>query len=217
MKKEELDRLVALGENAFVEFKQRVPEPKRIAKEIVAFANSRGGSVLIGVEDDGGVCGVKDSAEEEFALFSSIEMHCTPVIEVESVRVPISRKREVIVVRVLPSNEKPHFVADGDQRTAYVRIADQSVEASKEAVRIMRSRPGDEVRFEFGDKELLLMRYLDQYGRITVSQFARLAGVKRKQASHTIVLMTRAGVLMLHYDEKEDFFTVVPKIDRGAA
>ena len=211
MSREELDRLVAMGENAFVEFKHRVPEPKRIAKEVVAFANSQGGSVLIGVDDSGGVLGVKDSAEEEYALFSSIDRHCFPVIELETFRVPVTRKREVIVARVLPSTQKPHFVTDGDQRTAYVRLADQSMEASKEAVRIMRARPGDEVRFEFGSKELLLMRYIDQYGRITVSQFAQLSGVKRKQASHTIVLMTRAGVLSHHIDEREDFFTAAPK------
>lgn len=215
MSREELDRLVALGENAFVEFKQRVPEAMRFAKEIVAFANSRGGTVLIGVDDSGEIRGVKDSAEEEYSLVNAIENHCEPPIGFTMSRVPVSRKREVIVVRVLPSPEKPHFVRNGDSMTAYVRVADQSIEASREALRVLRANPDEEVRFEFGEKELLLMRYLDRYGRVTVKQFAQMAGLKRKQASHTLVLLTRAGILELHHDEKEDFFTSAAKA--GAA
>lgn len=217
MTREELDRLVAIGENAFIEFKHRVPEPKRIAKEIVAFANGRGGTVLIGIADDGVVRGVKDSAEEEFVLHEAIAAHCDPAIPVTVSRVPVSRKREAIVVRVEPSKDRPHYVTDGDERTAYVRVGDQSVEASREAVRLMRTSDDAQVQFEFGEKELLLMRYLDKYGQITVNQFATLAGIKRKQASQTIVLMTRAGILALHHHDKEDYFTVGTKIERGAA
>lgn len=217
MTREELDRLVAMGENAFIEFKHRVPEPTRIAKEIVAFANSRGGTILIGIDDDGLVRGVKDSAEEEFVLLSAIKAHCEPPLQLSVLRVPVSRKREVIAVRVEPSNDRPHFVADGENKTAYVRLNDQSIEASKEAIRIMRTSPAQTAKFEFGEKELLLMRYLDKYGKITVRQFANLAGIKRKQASQTIVLMTRAGVLALQHAEKEDYFTVGSKLERGAA
>jgi DNA-binding IclR family transcriptional regulator len=64
------------------------------------------------------------------------------------------------------------------------------------------------VRFEFGEKELLLMRYLDEYGRISVEQFARIAGVPRRSASHTLVLLTRAGLLVHHMDPGGDYFSV---------
>ena len=60
---EEVRRYVANGEGQYVEFKLRVPEPSRFAKEVVAFANSNGGRVFIGVDDDGTIVGVKDSAE----------------------------------------------------------------------------------------------------------------------------------------------------------
>ena len=66
---EEIKRLVARGEGRHLEFKRRVPEPERVAKEVVAFANSGGGRLLLGVDDDGTIVGVRDSEEEEFSPY----------------------------------------------------------------------------------------------------------------------------------------------------
>ena len=68
MNLEELNRVVQLGEGLTLEFKTRVPKPERIAKEVIAFANTIGGRLLLGVDDDGTVKGVRDSDEEEYAL-----------------------------------------------------------------------------------------------------------------------------------------------------
>ncbi len=211
---EELTRIVNMGEGDFVEFKRRVPEPQRIAKEIVAFANTSGGRLLLGVDDAGVIAGLKDPEEQIFLLNSALEEATDPTVKVALRRVRVSRKREVVVATVSRSPERPHFVVGAHQRTAYVRIGEKSLEASREAVRLMRAsaRP-EEVSFEFGDKELLLMRYLDQYGRITVDQFARLADIRRKQASHTLVLLTRGNVLAFHSAEGGDFFTAAPRRD----
>jgi len=87
-------------------------------------------------------------------------------------------------------------------------VEDKSVEASREVVALMRGEEADSVRFEFGDKELMLMRYLDAYGQITVRQFATLADIPRRRASATLVLLTRANVLRLHPDDRQDYFTL---------
>ena len=195
-----------------LEFKFRVPRPARLAKEVIAFANTQGGRVLIGVGDDGHLAGLRDAYEEEYALREALATHCDPAVAFATERVEISRTREVLVVSVPPSKHRPHFLVNGDDEdvaAAYVRVGASSVVASKEAVRLMRQRPEDAtgVRFEFGEKEGLLMRYLDAYGRITVAGFAALAGIPPRQASHTLVLLARAGVVALHHDEREDFFT----------
>jgi predicted HTH transcriptional regulator len=208
---QDLTRLVSLGEGPFLEFKRKVPQPERIAKEIIAFANTRGGRLLLGVDDDGSVLGVKDAEEEEFALRHSLERFCRPLVAFEIERVAISRKRDVIVVKVRESDEKPHYVVnEGDgSKTAYVRVEDMSVEASREKVRLMKAeRNPRDARFTFGEKELLLMRYLESYGRITVDQFAILAHISRRRASQTLVLMTRARVLTLHARPGQDYFTL---------
>jgi hypothetical protein len=204
-------RLAAIGEGQFLEFKRRVPEGRRLAKEIVAFANSGGGNLLVGVSDAGEVVGLRDAHEELFALSGALETHCYPAVSYALERVEVTSKREVIVIKVRESDGKPHFVIEPDDplhRTAYVRVRDMSIEASREARRLMRTGTDSNVKFEFGDKELLLMRYLEEYQRITVEQFAQLASIPSKRASHTLVLLTRAELLEIHPDLGGDYFTL---------
>lgn len=216
----DLKRYVSLGEGPHVEFKRRFPQPARIAKEAVAFANAAGGHLFLGIGDDGTIVGLRDVVEEEFALLEALARHVSPPIEATLVRVPIDGRREVLVLDVPESLAKPHFLVeeaaatngvagDGARRVAYVRVGASSVEASREAVRLMRHamapRP---VRFAFGEKERVLMRYLDRHERITVEGFARLVHIPRRQASQTLVLLAKANVLRLHPDEAEDYFTL---------
>ena len=210
MKTDELERLVLMGEGLTLEFKTKVPRAERIAKEVLAFANTNGGRLLLGVDDDGTIKGVRDAEEEEFALTEALKSHCDPPVEFVTERIPISSKRNVILVRVPASLRKPHrLVHEDGESTVYIRVEDMSVEASREHIRLMKSRgKEDNVVFEFGEKEQVLMRYLENYGRITVAQFARLADIPKRRASHTLVLLAKANVLQLHPDSKTDYFTL---------
>jgi predicted HTH transcriptional regulator len=212
MNQQELAQLVSMGEGLQLEFKRRVPEPTRVAKEVIAFANTRGGRLLLGVDDDSTIVGVKDAEEEEFSLQQALEAHCDPHVTLRIERIPITSKRDVILVSIPPSAHKPHYLVEGLNghrvRTAYVRVNDMSLEASKEAVRLMKAEhQGHNTLFELGEKEFKLMRYLEHYGRITVNQFATLVDVSPKQASQTLVLLTRARVLEHHLDPQQDYFT----------
>lgn len=210
----DLARLAAAGEGLTIEFKKRVPRPERLAREVIAFANTQGGRLLIGVDDDGTLAGLKDAIEEEYALREAIARHCDPPVPFGTERVMLANRREVVVVRVPASTARPHVLVGVEPDTgapppAFVRVGASSVEASKEAVKLMRRRAQDAagVRFEFGDKESLLMRYLDAYGRVTVAAFASMAGIPERQASHTLVLLTRAGLLRHHLGHPDDHFT----------
>ncbi|MEX0747785.1 MAG: ATP-binding protein [Rhodothermales bacterium] len=209
---QELTQLASLGEGANLEFKRKVPRPERFAKEMIAFANTQGGRLLLGVDDDGAVVGLRDVEEEEFVLNRAMSRHCSPELSFSMEHVPVAHRREVIIVHVPESPTKPHFLVqseNGSEGTAYVRVEDKSVEASPEAVKLMRKDKGTAgVSFEFGEKELMLMRYLDNYGRITVKQFASLANISDRGASRTLVLLTRANVLRLHADPRHDYFTL---------
>lgn len=62
----ELSEMIAEGENSNVEFMRDEVRPEKLAKAIVALANFRGGSVLLGVEDDGTVSGVRRDGLERW-------------------------------------------------------------------------------------------------------------------------------------------------------
>lgn len=209
----ELNQIIDLGEGTSLEFKRQVPRPERIAKELIAFANTRGGRILLGVSDSGELVGVNDAAEEEFLLREAVARFCSPAVEYTTERVVIEPRCDVIVVHVAESNQKPHRLAEATNGTAsgpvYMRMNERSVEASAESTRLMREeQPQNAVTFQFGENESLLMRYLDDYGRITVQQFARLADIPVYRASQTLSNMARANVLRAHYDDEEDYFTL---------
>lgn len=205
---DDLNRLVRAGEGPQLEFKKKIPEGARFAKEIAAFANTSGGTLLSGVADDGTITGVRDREEELFTLNSILDEYCYPPIETQIESVRISRRREVILVRIPRSKVRPHYVRTGDRDVVYIRSLDMSIEASPEALRLMRLEDaGTDVTFEFGEHELLLMRYLEEYGKVTVEQFARLANLPTEEASDKLVLLTRADILNIHPSEQNDFFT----------
>lgn len=56
--KTELRSLITSGENSEIEFKRDDLRPHELARELVAFANTYGGKVLLGVDDDGTVSGL---------------------------------------------------------------------------------------------------------------------------------------------------------------
>jgi predicted HTH transcriptional regulator len=57
----DLLRLIAAGESQEQEFKRLIDNPESVAGEIVAFANSDGGVLYVGVEDDGSIAGVAEA------------------------------------------------------------------------------------------------------------------------------------------------------------
>ena len=216
MTADDLRRLAAMGEGRHLEFKNRVPRPERIAREVIALANTDGGKVLVGVDDDGTVLGVKDAQESFFALQTALDDRILPPVELDFESVRISRKREVLVVHVPASLDRPHKLRpdrrpDGKlpKQRAFVRVADQSVEASAAAVEMMKAEArGDAVTFTFGDAERRLLDYLAEYETITVTTYARMHDLPPWKASKALVMLARAGILALHPREGgEDVFT----------
>lgn len=106
----EIRKLVALGEGENIEFKRKVAHPDKIVREIVAFANTSGGHLLIGVDDDGSIPGIKFAEEEIFVLEQAIQRWCRPKIEYQYQIVPLNQKRAVVHYAIQESTRKPHLV-----------------------------------------------------------------------------------------------------------
>ncbi|MBK7820986.1 MAG: ATP-binding protein [Tessaracoccus sp.] len=72
------DGRVRALEGKILEFKRDLSSPTRPLRTIVAFANSAGGRLVIGVEDDGTVVGVSDPLSEEERITSLIADRISP-------------------------------------------------------------------------------------------------------------------------------------------
>ncbi|MFU0783649.1 MAG: hypothetical protein ACFWT2_11295 [Thermoanaerobacterium thermosaccharolyticum] len=76
---EEVKNIIQNGENSYIEFKEEEIKAKDLAKEIVAFSNSEGGMILIGVDDEGNIKGIKNDRMEE-TIMNICRNNCIPNI-----------------------------------------------------------------------------------------------------------------------------------------
>jgi len=205
--------LVKQGEGIQIEFKLKAAHPDKIVRELVAFANSQGGTLLVGVSDDRQIKGVRFVDEEEYILTRAIQTYCSPPVHYQVHRIPIGEERHVLALSIPPSQQKPHYVLHDPKLPtgkAYVRVADKSIQASKEVREILKGeRKQRNIRFQYGEKEKQLMQYLGEHQKITVTRFMEIAAIPRHIASRTLVLLVLAHVLKIQPNESEDYFIPV--------
>lgn len=206
----DLKKLVWQGEGTHLEFKRKAKYPDKIAREIVAFANSEGGTLLLGVDDDGSIYGSKHPGEDQFAIEDFIQKYIVPKLRFKTQRIPVSANREVIAFHIKSSYRKPHFIRYPDKnspKSAYTRVRDMSVKASREMINILRhikDKQGLAIRIGASEKHIL--NYLETNGSLTVAETQKLLNGNAQQASTKLVLLTRAGILNIRASEKGDSF-----------
>ncbi|MAO63399.1 MAG: ATP-binding protein [Balneola sp.] len=207
----DLKNLIQTGESRFLEFKHSVASPEKIAREMAAFANTKGGTLLIGVEDNGEIIGVESYQEEEFWLNQAAREECIPEIKV-TMELVNTGERDVLMVKVPEAKEKPIYVKGKKYRQVYVRVDDESVVASDEYIEVLKQNYSDEgVTFEYGENEQQLFRFLNEYGDITVERFSLLIGVTTYRAAKILVNLVSAGVLDLFEKEGVTHYTFSKK------
>jgi len=104
MTKKELNIILKEGEGYKVEFKEKV---SNIDKELVAFANSSGGKILIGVTDDGRIKGVNITNRLK-SMIQDIANNCRPPINISFESIS-----NILVVNVKEGEDKPYECASG--------------------------------------------------------------------------------------------------------
>jgi hypothetical protein len=213
----ELRRIVAQGEGLHIEFKRKVYYPHKIMREVVAFANTDGGKLIIGVSDDGTINGLKHPDEELYVMRAAFEKFCQPAVPytLHRVEVPHTQGREVLIFDIPPHSQKPVFLLYDFRRKigkAYIRTADKSVQASREMRKILKAQnnPQDTL-ISYGDKERLLLRYLGSHSRINLKIFSEIAQISLWQASEILVNMTLAKIIAIDPQEGGyDYFVALP-------
>ncbi len=181
-----------------LEFKRDLSSPEKPLRTIVAFANSAGGRLVIGVEDDGVVLGVADPVAEEERISNliadSIRPQITPGIDL----VPVAGKT-VLVVDVPLSTARPHYLrTKGLDSGTYVRLgssnrlADTSLIADIErSARGIRFEDLTDSRATLADLDLSTLPLID--GRVITEDDLLPLGLATRSGDS--LLPTNAGLL----------------------
>lgn len=204
-----LKKVVRQGEGLKLEFKLKATNPERIVREAVAFANSEGGYLLVGVSDDKLIKGLKFAEEDEYVLNDAFEKYSSPLIKYQVYKIPVDAQRDVLAFHI-PKSDRVHYLVENlktKKGKAYIRVEDKSLKASYEMREILRAKKNNRnVRFRYGEKERTLMRYLEKHKVITVEEFSKTANISRKIASKTLILLVIAKVLLIKPQEMKDAF-----------
>jgi len=207
VKLRELQKMVVRGEGQSLEFKRKATHPEKIAIELIAFANAQGGTLLVGVDDDGGIQGLKHAEDDSYVLRKMIS-RCKPALVFQEIFIPVSDSRIVLRYDVAESISKPHYFHDQAVWKAFVRVNDKCVQASKIMCEFLkRATKKLDTKFTYGDQERLLMQYLEVHKAITLEECGTLLKINRWKASRKLVLLALADVLEITATEKGDFFS----------
>lgn len=135
----DLVALLTRPEGKTLEFKRDLSSPDGVLKSLVAFANTAGGTLLLGVEDKTrSVRGVADALDVEERLASIVSDSIAPRLLPDIEMLPW-RRTQVIAVQVHPSAARPHFIKrEGPENGTYVRIGSTNRRADAEMLQELR-------------------------------------------------------------------------------
>lgn len=126
------------GESETVEFKPSLSQMDKITESVSAFSNTNGGAVIIGVSDKGEVLGVDIGKNTIESLANHIKQNTDPMAY-PSIRVEESDKRQVVIIEVVESKQKPVLafgraykrVGKSNQKLGFEGIRTLAIETSK--------------------------------------------------------------------------------------
>jgi len=205
----QLKLLVSQGEGSTLEFKRKATFPYKVVREMIAFANAKGGVLLLGVDDNGTLSGLK-YPDEEIHVINEALKRVRPALSYEMTAIPIGKSRTIIQFEIAESTRKPHyFLNEDNSKESFVRVDDKSIKASRELREIVRRKQRmKDVRFHYGEHEQFLMQYLDEKQYITLKEFVSLRRINKLYASKKLVLLVLANVLNIIPTEKGDLYAI---------
>jgi len=187
----DLVELLKHAEGKTLEFKRQLSAPDGVLKTLVAFANTAGGTLLLGVEDrTGHVRGVAEPLDMEERLASLISDRIAPRLLPEIEILPW-RRTQVLAVQVHPSPSRPHhLIREGVERGVYVRVGSTNRRADRELIeelrRFTRGESYDEQPMPGLDSEALDFRAASE-------SFARVRKLTRRDLRTLRMLTDHQG------------------------
>ncbi|HEY0385889.1 MAG TPA: RNA-binding domain-containing protein [Pyrinomonadaceae bacterium] len=124
----EIMRLVRGGEDTFLELKVKLSNPEKIAQEIVALANTGGGLMVFGVNDQLRVEGLEDTESVQDDLVRICREEVQPPLVPLIDRIAFDNGRRIIVLEV-EGKRRPYRTREG---RFYIRIGSEKREATRE-------------------------------------------------------------------------------------
>ncbi|TAJ14955.1 ATP-binding protein [Marinilabiliaceae bacterium JC017] len=204
----QLLKLIEEGEHLRQDFKFAINDSKKIARSLAAFANTKGGRLLVGVKDNGRIAGVA-SDEEYYMIEAAAQIYCNPPVSFTTKEWRIEGKT-VLEVRIPISPDKPHTAPDKDGKPkVYIRVEDKNLLANGVLLKVWKKekqKKGALLRFDKAEK--FLLSYLHEHPSITLAKYSKLAHIPRYKAEKILVNFVSMKVVELVITERATFYRI---------
>src|SRR5664280_1111794 len=196
-----IKRLIQEGENQELDFKFEISESRKIAKTLVAFSNTDGGTLLIGVKDNGNISGIH-SDEEFYMVQAAAGMYCKPEVTFKSKRWIVDGKT-VLEVIIPKGTNYPYFAqTEAEKWLAYIRVKDENILATVVHLKVWNNKTHNRgILIEYSDKVKKLMEYLELNSSISISKFCRIAFLPRSAAENILADLIYFGLIETVYKD----------------
>jgi len=213
----QLINLIAEGEHQSQDFKMRIEDARKIARTLVAFANTDGGRVLIGVKDNGSVSGVQP--EEEFHMIeAAAEMYSQPPIAFTTQVWKVNNKA-VLEIFIEASSARPHFAKDETgEWCAYQRQDDRNVKANGVLLKVWEfTRARTPVEFAYTNRVRRLFHLLQRNQELTQRSISKLLRMGREQTELLLAQLVVWEVVEMNFTDTGCFFSLIHDEDDAIA
>jgi predicted HTH transcriptional regulator len=190
----DLIELLKRPEGKTLEFKRDLSSPDGVLRTVIAFANTAGGTVVVGVEDKTRyVRGIADPRAVEERLASLLTDSIAPRL-VPDIEVLLWRGSHVVAVEVYPSASRPHhLIRQGESGGTYVRVGSTNRRADPALIdelrRYVRIETFDEQPLPDLDSEAIDLRAVSE-------SFASIRRVTRRELEPLRLLTHHQGRLV---------------------
>lgn len=181
-----IKNLIAQGEHDRLDFKFAITEAAKIAKSLSAFSNTRGGTLLIGVKDNGNIAGVR-SDEEFYMVDSAARRYCKPEVDFSYENWSVEGKH-VLEVKIPKAPQRPVACKDENGKYwAYIRFEDQNILAHPaQTLAWQKERQPRGTIIRYTEKEAQLFQALTDYQTLTFNQIKKNSGLKHFELLHLL-------------------------------
>ena len=201
----DLKKLISAGENLRLEFKAKANHPDKLARSMCAFANSSGGILLLGINDDGTIGGVRYPDEDIHAITRIIGT-ARPFVKYKYLIIPVSDKKSVVRFNISECRRKPVSLRM-DQGKVFIRSADECLQAGpvlKAVLKIQSSPRGSLI--SFGEEEKLILGLFKTNNLLTFNKISVSTGMASGKLLGKLSVLVAAGILRLTPGEPEESF-----------
>ena len=201
-------RLIATGESETLDFKQTISDASKIAKTMVAFANNKGGTLLVGVRDNGSIAGIQ-TEDEKYMLELAAEFYCSPKIQLEIIEHEIDRKI-VLEAKIKEGTDKPYFAkGENDTWWVYHRVKDQSLQASPVMFQVLiKQNKGQDQLYAYSFLESEILNTLKAERSITLTDLIKSLKIKRNRVVYSLAKLIHFDIVEVNYQQKLEYYTL---------